>query len=195
MERSGEHVFTWSNPLADGEDNSPQFEQKLGTGVQLATARKNLGLTVSQLASRLKLSEEVIKSVEKSEFHKLHGRAYATGYVRAYAKEVDVDPESLINNDPDLGVIAVKDLPHYVYLTDGKSNRGHRVNLGKLITRGIILITLVTIISMAWLERDTLLQFWMNLSGDEPEIELLAPTPDKADGNNGSVLINRERLS
>ena len=75
------------------------------TGERLAEARQRLKLSVQEVAETLKLTEQNIVDIENRDYDKLFGVAYATGYVRAYAKLVGLNPDELISNDSDLGLV------------------------------------------------------------------------------------------
>jgi hypothetical protein len=63
----------------------------MGIGADLRDARLRAGLSVKQLADRIKLKPEKIEALEKSDFTRLPRGIYLDGIVRAYAREVGVD--------------------------------------------------------------------------------------------------------
>ena len=66
------------------------------TGSELKQARERAGLTVEQVAERTKIQRQKIHALEHSRFETLPNGIYLDGMVRAYAQEVGVDPEPLV---------------------------------------------------------------------------------------------------
>jgi len=62
-------------------------------GEQFAEERKNKGLSVSEVAKETKIKEEFLKAIEKGDFKSLPSSAYASGFVRNYAKFLGLPPE------------------------------------------------------------------------------------------------------
>lgn len=62
----------------------------------LAAARVARGLTVTEIALRLKFSPKQIEALEADRYDALAGPAFVRGMVRAYAKLVGVDADALV---------------------------------------------------------------------------------------------------
>ena len=60
-------------------------------GAALKQARENLGLTADDVASELRLSAYQIRALESDEYEMLPGLTYVRGYLRAYARLVNLD--------------------------------------------------------------------------------------------------------
>ena len=65
-------------------------------GSELKAARKKAGLTVEVVAKRTKIRVSKLIALEKNDFKHLPTGLYLFAVVRAYAREVHVDPEPLI---------------------------------------------------------------------------------------------------
>ncbi|HSD55335.1 MAG TPA: helix-turn-helix domain-containing protein [Burkholderiales bacterium] len=65
-------------------------------GRKLAAARAARGLTVSEIALRLKFSRKQIEALEADRYDALAGPAFVRGMVRAYAKLVGADADALV---------------------------------------------------------------------------------------------------
>jgi cytoskeleton protein RodZ len=65
-------------------------------GAALASSRMAHGLTVEQVASRLKLAVFQIKAIEANNFDVLPGAVFARGFVRNYARLFSLDAELLL---------------------------------------------------------------------------------------------------
>ncbi len=65
-------------------------------GAILAARRIAAGISEEQIASRLKMSVRQVRYIEADDYDALHGMATARGFVRAYARLLQVDPEPLV---------------------------------------------------------------------------------------------------
>ncbi|MEO8740517.1 MAG: RodZ domain-containing protein [Casimicrobiaceae bacterium] len=78
------------SPLADA-----------GPGAQLRAAREAAGLSLDQVAQQLKLAPRQVKALEDENFGELPGRTFSRGFVRNYARLLNLDPQVLISQLPD----------------------------------------------------------------------------------------------
>jgi cytoskeletal protein RodZ len=62
-------------------------------GQQFAEERKNKGLSIEEVAKDTKIKEEFLRAIEKGDFKSLPSSAYASGFVRNYAKYLGLPPE------------------------------------------------------------------------------------------------------
>jgi cytoskeletal protein RodZ len=65
-------------------------------GDTLAEARRQAGLTITQVSQQTRIRESIIRSIEQGDFSSCGGDFYARGHIRSIAKVVGVDPEPLI---------------------------------------------------------------------------------------------------
>jgi len=65
-------------------------------GTELRQARERAGLTAKQIAERTKIQTHRVEALENDNFENLPGGIYLDAIVRAYAYEVGIDPEPLI---------------------------------------------------------------------------------------------------
>ena len=66
------------------------------TGETLKKRREDLGLTIGEIATELKIKTDYLKAIENNAFEKLPVEVYTKGYIRCYARYLDVDPEPII---------------------------------------------------------------------------------------------------
>lgn len=78
-----------NNPVA-----SPSF---LSAGRQLRVAREALGLSVEDVAGQLKLSRRQVQALEQEAFDELPSNLFIRGFVRNYARLVQIDAAPLID--------------------------------------------------------------------------------------------------
>lgn len=62
----------------------------------LKKRREELGQSLEEIVEILKIRYEYLKAIEDGEFEKLPPEVYAKGYIRQYAKLLNVDPEIII---------------------------------------------------------------------------------------------------
>ena len=65
-------------------------------GAILALKRVEAGMTQEQIASRLKMTLRQVRDLEADNYEALHGIAISRGFVRAYARVLNLDPEPLV---------------------------------------------------------------------------------------------------
>src|SRR5438034_2001120 len=72
-----------------------------GRGARLRAAREAAGLSLDQVAQQLKLAPRQVKALEDEDFGKLPGRTFARGFVRNYARLLNLDGDDLLAHLPD----------------------------------------------------------------------------------------------
>ncbi|GIZ13662.1 RodZ family helix-turn-helix domain-containing protein [Pseudomonas sp. NCCP-436] len=77
--------------------NSEVVQPKPGNpGESLRQAREARGLSVAEVAAQLNLTQQRLNQIEAGAFDKLPGTTFARGYVRAYAKLLELDQNRLV---------------------------------------------------------------------------------------------------
>lgn len=74
-----------------------QIENNDELGDLLAKARENLSLSQKDIASRLNLRVGIISALDANDFDKLPAPTYIRGYIRSYARAVNLNADRLIN--------------------------------------------------------------------------------------------------
>jgi cytoskeleton protein RodZ len=84
-------------------DTSPQgsFVGHDGPGSRLKSAREAAGLSLDQVAQQLKLAPRQVRALEDEDFAQLPGRTFARGFVRNYARLMNLDGDDLLSMLPD----------------------------------------------------------------------------------------------
>jgi cytoskeletal protein RodZ len=68
----------------------------VGIGDTLAEARRQAGLTITQVSRQTRIRESIIRAIEQGDFSACGGDFYARGHIRSIAAAVGVDPVPLI---------------------------------------------------------------------------------------------------
>ncbi|AXK39729.1 helix-turn-helix domain-containing protein [Crenobacter cavernae] len=66
-------------------------------GARLKAARESRGLSLGEVADRLKLSLKQLEAIEADRFEALPGATFVRGFVRNYARYLEVDAEPLMH--------------------------------------------------------------------------------------------------
>lgn len=68
----------------------------MSIGDALAQARRQAGLTITQVSQRTCIRETIIRGIERGDYSACGGDFYARGHVRSIARVVGADPDSLV---------------------------------------------------------------------------------------------------
>lgn len=71
-------------------------EPEIDFGTFLRKARERRGMSLQQVAATTKISARVLGALEQNDPSKLPGGIFARAFVRAYAREVGLDPEATV---------------------------------------------------------------------------------------------------
>jgi cytoskeletal protein RodZ len=71
-------------------------ERQVDFGTFLRQAREQRGLSLQQLALTTKISARVLEALERNDPSKLPGGIFSRSFVRAYAREVGLDPDAAV---------------------------------------------------------------------------------------------------
>jgi cytoskeleton protein RodZ len=81
---------------ASGADGGAAAPASFGT--RLAAAREAAGMSVGDMAARLRLHVNQVRAIESEDLARLPEAAYVRGFVRSYARAVNLDPTPLIED-------------------------------------------------------------------------------------------------
>jgi cytoskeletal protein RodZ len=68
----------------------------MDVGATLRRARTRKGLTIEQLARSTKINASILEALENNDFDRLPASVYTRGFLRSYAREVDLHPEDTV---------------------------------------------------------------------------------------------------
>jgi cytoskeleton protein RodZ len=95
-------VTTPENRLSVASDvQPPPIPTTEGPGARLRAARESAGLSLDQVAQQLKLTQRQVKALEEENFGDLPGRTFSRGFVRNYARLLNLDAHDLLAHLPD----------------------------------------------------------------------------------------------
>lgn len=80
----------------DSDDTQQHSGLSEPTGQLLKRAREQKGLSVSAVADAQHLRPAVIQAIEEGNYEQIDSELFLKGYVRTYARQVDLDPDAVI---------------------------------------------------------------------------------------------------
>jgi cytoskeletal protein RodZ len=68
----------------------------VSVGDELAAARRQAGLTITQVSQRTCIRETIVRGIERGDYSACGGDFYARGHVRSIARAVGLDPDQVV---------------------------------------------------------------------------------------------------
>ena len=68
----------------------------MSIGDALAAARREAGLTITQVSQRTCIRETIVRGIERGDYSACGGDFYARGHIRSIARAVGLDPDALV---------------------------------------------------------------------------------------------------
>ena len=78
------------------ESASENAASSAGYGATLATHRERAGLGITDIAATLRLHPNQVRAIEQEDLARLPALAYVRGFIRSYARVLNLDPELLL---------------------------------------------------------------------------------------------------
>lgn len=143
--------------MADSEVSEDQAPPR-GASAVLFEAREKLGLSQKEVADKLYLTTTFIRHIDSGEFDRLPKPAFVRGYLRSYARVVQLSGDLIVElYEKELQL--AEPAPEIKGVTDEKVSTAHIT--GPVLQTGIIgLVLLMVVIGMIW---------WLVSDTDEPK--------------------------
>lgn len=126
-----------------GQDDNPAGNTAISLGLTLREARGRLGLSVADVAEQIKLAPRQIEALEADDFQHLPEMAYVRGFVRSYARILQLDAQMLMEALPKINADAAQLTPtsigapfHEAY----SSQRQNKVWLGAALLLAVLVV-------------------------------------------------------
>ena len=119
---------------------------QIGPGVLLHTARESKQLSISDIAADLHINEHVIVDIEADHFANAPALSYMRGYLRAYARMVDLSPADVLHAFEAMGWQDVNQ--HFIDEPGHAELRAERSGIQKywLLITGVLLVILLAVV-------------------------------------------------
>lgn len=116
--------------------NPSDIDPFIAVGGELATARISQGLSLSDISSQLRISVKYLEFLENGEREKLPGATYVLGFIRSYAKCLDLEADAMCQRLSE--TMAASDRqPEYHFIENKTAGGGDWRNM---IMIGVVLI-------------------------------------------------------
>ena len=80
---------------------TPSIVDAMRPGARLRAAREQAGLSLDQVAQQLKLAPRQVRALEEESFGELPGRTFSRGFLRNYARLLNLDAHDLLAQLPE----------------------------------------------------------------------------------------------
>jgi cytoskeleton protein RodZ len=151
-------------------------------GSELKAARKKAGITVEVISKRTKISVSKLVALEKNDFKNLPTGLYLFSVVRAYAREVHVDPEPIVERlradfaDKDaLDALQALDATGALAAKNSKKEKSNLVR-NAAMAAGVVLMA-AGVGAGAYLHNTDRIAPAVNSPSEAPVISLSSPAP------------------
>ncbi|MDD5385030.1 MAG: DUF4115 domain-containing protein [Gallionella sp.] len=129
-----------------GQGDSPVAIRAVSLGKTLREARERLGLSVADVANQTKLAPRQIEALEADDFQHLPEMPFVRGFVRSYAKILQLDAQPLLADIPQANASTVPLVPTSVEVPFPNAYSPQRQNL---IWLGAALLLAVLVVAFA----------------------------------------------
>ena len=114
----------------------------------LREARESLGLSVAEVAAQTKFAPRQIEALEADDFKRLPETAFLRGFVRSYAKILNMDAQTLLAALPQTKVAAAELIPASVDVPFPVAHSSHRQNL--ILLGAALLLAVIAVGFAVW---------------------------------------------
>ncbi|MBP1605439.1 MAG: cytoskeletal protein RodZ [Acidobacteria bacterium] len=168
--------------------------ERTGLGARLREAREHRNLTLQALAERTKIPAANLDAIETEQVHKLPGGIFARSFVRAYAREVGLDPEEAVRDflraHPEHAPPDAQDVHDQEPIEPTGSG-----SAGRLVVVIVAFAVLVVagFVGYRWLEgRDPTFSFWSQATS--PDASVTSRPPAEAESSQPSARVADQGL-
>ena len=118
----------------------------MDVGGELRRARTDRKLSLGDVSARTKINQNILRAIEENRFDRVPGGLFTRGYLRAFAREVHLDPEKIVGQyraefePPIVELPSPEKVPHripdYLLTADGTRDRRRFVGLAIVLLIG-----------------------------------------------------------
>ncbi|GHE94528.1 RodZ domain-containing protein [Thalassotalea profundi] len=132
----------------------PEVTEIVGPGKLLATAREQQGLSTKDVSDRLNFRLGLVENIEKNQFDRTLPATYNRGYLKSYAKLVNISESEVLESYEKLSAVEEQDagIQHVVLQSFSKETEKQAENNRLMWVSYLILAILVGSTLMWWLQ-------------------------------------------
>lgn len=121
-------------------------------GAQLAQGRKERNMSVADAAAKLRIAPRQIEALEADDYERLPGHTIARGFVRNYARLLQLNPETILGafekHVPKVADARISLPDQKVQFSEG--GNGHHNRMVLWLTLGLLLLTALGYVFWRW---------------------------------------------
>jgi transcriptional regulator with XRE-family HTH domain len=102
---------------------APNLDPSWRAGRKLTEARQQLGLTIEEVAERIRVRKEFLEALEDMNIKLLPGKAYAVAFLRSYARELGIDERAIVDQFQDESALTREDVQSQIRNPTSKPGR------------------------------------------------------------------------
>lgn len=102
---------------------APTLDPAWRAGRKLSEARRQLGLSLDEVADRIRVRREFLEALEDMNVKLLPGKAYALAFLRSYARELGVDERAIVDQFQDECALTREDIQKQIRSPASKPRR------------------------------------------------------------------------
>jgi transcriptional regulator with XRE-family HTH domain len=102
---------------------APTLDPAWRAGRKLSEARRQLGLSLDEVADRIRVRREFLEALEDMNVKLLPGKAYALAFLRSYARELGVDEKAIVDQFQDECALTREDVQKQIRSPSSKPRR------------------------------------------------------------------------
>ena len=125
-----------------------------GPGATLQAAREAMEISCREVAEALNLPVRTVEAIEANDYEKLPGAVFTRGYIRAYAKLLELDSDPIVARYP-----AVDNQSETTEVAPGRPLQDHIRDHPRWVLGGAVTVGVVAVIWLA---------VWLWPAADEP---------------------------
>ena len=135
---------------------APQRAESDSLGATLRLEREKRGISIDEVAAQLKLSARQIKALENEQFDTLPGSIFIRGFVRNYARLLQIDPEPLLSQiTPTPQTSNLRPTPPSIAELPGEADQpSHRKHRWLIPLVLVIMIGTIIVLERGWFKLD-----------------------------------------
>ncbi|MBI3437424.1 MAG: helix-turn-helix domain-containing protein [Proteobacteria bacterium] len=88
---------------------APELDPSWRAGRKLTEARQQLGLSIAEIADRIRVRREFLEALEEMNIKVLPGKAYALAFLRSYARVLGLDEKAIVEQFQDESALTRED--------------------------------------------------------------------------------------
>lgn len=142
-------------------------------GARLRAGREAMGMQIEEMARILRLGARQVEAIESGDLAALPGKTFVRGFVRNYARAVQMDAAPLLAQLDQVSQLAAPalNLPESTHVTMPEQGRG--VNKDMLTVGAGVVLVLGALAAYFFLPD----RFWVKAPPPEPELAAASPAP------------------